>query len=306
MKKITFILLAVFIFSANNTIGQGSYLLNDNFDSYAVGTFPSTWVLRYPGYGSEYQIVTNSQFVSTGNSLKLEGRTNNSANAEFMLPSTPNIVWLELRVKVTHDGTIIYPTYPLALVGFNNNTVSSFSAGYACVSFNGAGSIVAGGSDIQTYNENQWYKVKIKYNTLMSTMDLWIDDVQKGTNMPVTGNTRMYNALLLHGGNAGSHSIDYFDNVKVWDEIYTGIDDAHGLNAIQISSNRDNNVVTVNCTSEAAGQLVSIYNMQGQLKLQRVMLEGRNDIHISELPKGLYVVKAGAKEYQSIKKILKN
>lgn len=305
MKRITLFLVAVLIFSANKVIGQNSYLQYENFDSYTVGAFPSSWVLRYPGYGTSFQGVTDSEFVSAGNSLKLEGRTNNSANAEFMLSSTPNIVWLELRVKVTHEGTISYPTYPLALVGFNNNTVSSFSAGYACVSFNGAGSIVAGGVDIQTYNENQWYKVKIKYNTLMSTMDLWIDDVQKGTNMPVTGNTRMYNAVLLHGGNAGSHSIDYFDNIKAWDEIYTRIDDAHGSNSVQISLNQDNNVVTVNCTSEAAGQLVSIYNIQGQLKLQQVMLEGSNDINISELPKGLYIVSAGAKGSESIQKILK-
>lgn len=119
-----------------------------------------------------------------------------------------------------------------------------------------------------------------------------------------TANTSKYNAVLLHGGNAG-HSIDYFDNVKVWEDTYTGIDKAHGENSIQIISNQANSIITINCTSEASEQLVSIYNIQGQLKMQQVLQEGINDVDIAELPKGLYVVKAGIKASQIMQKIMK-
>ena len=305
MKKITFIFMAIFVLSANMSIGQSSYLLNENFDSFTTGTFPSAWVLRYPGAGASLQVVTNSEFVSANNSLKLEGKASNSANAEFLLSSTPDIIWLELNVKVSHEGQISFPDYPHAIVGFNNNARSSWANGYGFVGFYTAGSIVAAGTTLQSYNENQWYKVKIKYNAALNTMDVWIDDVQKGANMPLSGNSSKYNALLLNGGNAG-HSIDYFDNVKVWAEISTGVDMTQGANAIQIGSNQDNSIVTIKCASEASGQLVSIYNIQGQLKLQQLLQEGTTDIDISALPKGLYVVKAGMNEYQSIQKILKN
>jgi hypothetical protein len=304
MKKNTFILLAVFILLGNRAICQGSYLLDEDFDSYTVGTFPSSWVLQYPGYGSDLQVVTNSEFVSGTSSLKLEGKSNNSANAEFMLTTKPDMVWLEVNVKITYEGTTFMKNYPHALVGFNNNYRSSFSNGYACVSFLESGSIVAAGTTLQSYNPNQWYKVKIKYNVPMNTMDVWIDDVQKGANIAFTANTSKYNAVLLHGGNAG-HSIDYFDNVKVWEDTYTGIDKAHGENSIQIISNQANSIITINCTSEASEQLVSIYNIQGQLKMQQVLQEGINDVDIAELPKGLYVVKAGIKASQIMQKIMK-
>ena len=304
MKKITFILLAVFIFSGNKVLCQSSDLLDENFDSYTPGTFPSGWTLQYPGAGSDVQVVTNAEFVSATNSLKLEGSPNNSANAEYIMSSTPDVVWLEFNVKITHVGQIHMSGYPHAIVGFNNNDMSSWCSGYASVGFSESGSVYAANTILQSYNENQWYKVKIKYNATLNTMDVWIDDVQKGANMAISGNSLKYNALLLNGGNAG-HSIDYFDNVKVWAETPTGIDNTQGANSIQISSNQDNSVVTINCTSEVAGQLVSIYNIQGQLKLQQLLQEGTNMIDISALPKGLYVVKAGIKECESIQKMMK-
>lgn len=304
MKKITFILLAVFILLGNKAICQSSHLLDENFDSYTVGTFPSNWILRYSGAGNDLQVVTNSEFVSGTNSLKLEGAPNNSANAEFLLTSTPDIVWLEFNVKVSHEGPVYMSGYPHAMIGFNNNDISSWCYGYASVGFSESGSIYAANTILQPYNKNQWYKVKIKYNAIMNTMDVWIDDVRKGTDMALAGNFLKYNAVLLNGGNAG-YSVDYFDDVKVWADTSTGIDKAYGANAIQISSNRDNGIVTINCASEASGQLVSIYNIQGQLKMQRTLQEGNNDVDMAALPKGLYVVKAGIKEYQTIQKVMK-
>ncbi len=304
MKRITFILLTVFMLIGNRAICQSSYLLDEDFDSYAVGIFPSGWMLQYPGYGSDLQVVTSSEFISGTNSLKLEGKSNNSANAEFMLTTTPDMVWLEVSVKITYEGTTFMKNYPHALVGFNNNYRSSFSNGYAHVSFLESGSIVAAGTTLQSYNPNQWYKVKIKYNVPMSTMDVWIDDVQKGANIAFTANTSKYNAVLLHGGNAG-HSTDYFDNVKVWEDTYTGIEKAYQANSIQISSNQHNNIVTIKCAREASGQLVSVYNMQGQLQMQQALQEGNNDVDMAALPTGLYVVKAGIKSFQAIQKIMK-
>lgn len=304
MKKITFILLTVFMLFGNKAICQSSYLLDENFDSYTVGTFPSSWMLRYPGAGSSLQVVTDTEFVSASNSLKLEGRPNVSANAEFLLTSTPDIVWLEFNVKVSHEGPVYMSGYPHALIGFNNNDISSWSYGYASVGFSESGSIYAAGTTLQSYNKNQWYKVKIRYNAVMNTMDIWIDDVQKGTNMTLAGNSLKYNAVLLNGGNAG-YSVDYFDNVKVWEDTYTGVDKTHGTHSIQISSNQDNGIVTVKCASEASGQLVSVYNMQGQLKMQQALQEGNNEVAMAALPTGLYVVKAGIKASQTIQKIMK-
>ncbi|BEG99075.1 hypothetical protein BSYN_13400 [Bacteroides sedimenti] len=285
-------------------MSQSSYLLNENFDSYTAGTFPSNWVLCYPGFGADLQVVTNSDFVSGPNSLKLEGATNNSANAEFRLSSTPDIIWLEVNVKVSHKDAIGIPSYPHANVGFNNNEVTTWGNGYGFVYFFASGSIVAGGKELQTYNENQWYKVKIKYNAGINKVDVWIDDVLKGSDLTLSGASLKYNALLLQGGNAG-HSIGCFDNVKVWADTSTGINETSASNSIQIISDQAQDVITVKCKNDAAGQLISIYNIQGQLILQQPLLEATTDINVSALPKGLYVAKAGNKECQSVQKFVK-
>lgn len=304
MKKITLILLTVLIFLSNKAMCQSSYLLNENFDSYTAGTFPSNWVLCYSGFGKNLQVVTSSDFVTGPNSLKLEGSTNESANAEFRLTSTPNIIWLEVNVKVTHKDAIGIPGYPQAQVGFNNNNVSSWSNGYGYVKFTGTGLITAGDKELQTYSENQWYKIKIKYNAGINKMDVWVNDVLKGSDLTLSGNSLKYNAILLHGGNAG-HSIDYFDDVKVWADTSTGINETSASNTVQIISDQAKDIITIKCNNEAAGQLISIYNIQGQLILQQPLLEAINDINISALPKGLYVVKAGNKECQSVQKFVK-
>lgn len=304
MKKITLIMMTVLFFLSSKAVCQNSYLLNENFDSYASGTFPSNWVLCYPGYGQSLQVVTNSDYASSPNSLKLEGATNNSSNAEFRLSTTPDIIWLEANIKVSHQGALDIPGYPLANIGFNNNEVSSWGNGYGCVGFFAAGSIVAGGTTLQAYNENQWYKIKIKYYAAINKIDVWVDDVLKGSGITLSGNQIKYNAVLLQGGNAG-HSVDHFDNVKVWADTSTGINEISAPNSIQIFSDLAKDVITIKCKNATPGQLISIYDIQGHLILQQPLQEAISNIDISTLPKGLYITKVGNKECLSVQKLVK-
>ena len=57
-----FAAMLVILVCAGN-VSAGDIIFEDNFDSYTVGTFPSSggWILRYTGLGSAYQIVDNSQ-----------------------------------------------------------------------------------------------------------------------------------------------------------------------------------------------------------------------------------------------------
>lgn len=303
MRKITLIMMTALLFLSSKAMCQNSYLLNENFDSYAVGTFPSEWVLCYPGYGKSLQVVTNSDSASSSNSLKLEGAAGNSANAEFRLSTTPDIIWLEANIKVSHQGALNIPSYPLANVGFNNNIVSSWANGYGCVGFF-ATSIVAGGTTLQAYNENQWYKIKIKYYAAINKIDVWVDDVLKGSGIAISGNQMRYNAVLLQGGNAG-HSVDYFDNVKVWADTSTGINEINAPNSIQIFPNPAKDVITIKCKNATPNQLISIYDIQGHLILQQPLQETISNIDISTLPKGLYITKVGNKECLSVQKLVK-
>lgn len=299
MKKTTLILTFILIGLANKAMCQSSYLVNENFDSYSVGTFPSTWTLTYPGYGTSLQVVSNSTSVSGSNSLKLEGAVGNAANADFNLSSTPDIVWLEVMVNPSKLEVPYYQYYPIAVVGLNNEAGSSWGNGYGCVYFTN-GSIYAGGPTatvLQTFNEGQWYKVKIKYYAALNKMDVWIDDVSKASGVALSGNSPKYNAALLVGSNA-CHTKCFFDNVKVWDDnaVTTGINEINSTPSIQIYPNPATDKITVKAPIVSPDQFISIYDITGHLLLQQPLKEETTDIDISSLSKGVYVAKMGDKK----------
>src|SRR3989339_2215654 len=66
-------------------------IFSDDFESYTVGTFPSSggWELVYSGAGSSYQYVDNTHAVSGTKSLHLIGSYCWSANAYHDVNNIP-------------------------------------------------------------------------------------------------------------------------------------------------------------------------------------------------------------------------
>lgn len=200
--------MLVILVCAGN-VSAGDIIFEDNFDSYTVGTFPSSggWILRYNGLGSAYQIVDNSQYVSPPNSLKLEGRYGWAAAADHLLSEKPDQVILEADIKVTRPdgGTTGWLN---AFVNFVDPDVS-WGRFYAGTYF-GANKLI---NEKIPYNFNQWYHIKVKQDMTTRSYDVWIDDELIGTfNVPIDG---YYKAIRLDAGNAG-HTRAWFDNVKVY------------------------------------------------------------------------------------------
>ncbi len=306
MKKITLILAFVLIGLTNKAMCQGSYLVNENFDSYSAGAFPTTCTLTYPGYGASLQVVSNSTSVSGSNSLKLEGATGNSANVDFNLSSTPDIVWLDVMVNPSKLEPPYYINYPIAVVGFNNEAGSTWGDGYGCVYFTN-GAIYAGGTNLQPFNESQWYKVTIKYYATLNKMDVWIDNTPKASNVALSGKPgHYYNSVLLAGSNA-CHTKCFFDNVKVWDQstIPTGMNEINSTPAIQIYPNPATDKITVKAQVISPDQLISIYDLTGHLLLRQQLQEETTDIDISSLSKGVYVAKMGDKKSTTSQRLVK-
>ena len=294
----------LFILTGLTNHVMGQTLLDDNFDAYTIGTFPTTWVLKYSGFGASLQSVSNTKAVSASNSLKLEGKSNNSANADFMLKSTPDVVWLEVSVNTSKLETAAYPTYSTATVCFNNETASSWGQGYAGVNFIAGSIYTSTGVNLQNFTEGLWYKVKIKYMVSAKRMDVYIDDVLKATNIVLAGNNTKYNSVLLQGGNA-CHTLSYFDDVKVWDDLSTGMNEIKTTNLIQIYPNPATNKITIKNQSTVQNQQISIYDVQGQLVLSSSSKQAITDIDISKLAKGLYVTKIGNDEKVSTQSFIK-
>ncbi|WP_156153686.1 hypothetical protein [Methanosarcina sp. MTP4] len=195
------------IASANSAADNA--IFEDNFDSYPVGVFPSSggWNLKYSGYGASYQIVDNSQSVSSPNSLKLEGRSGWAACADRPLPETPDQVIFEVDVNVVKPGSS---------TGWVNSYVSlvdpnvGWGRAYGLVGF-GANMLVGPGE--VPYNLNQWYHVKVKIDIVDRIYDVWLDGELIGENLPLPADGT-YKCVRLSGDNCG-HTRVLFDNVLV-------------------------------------------------------------------------------------------
>ncbi len=217
------------IASANSI--ADTVIFEDNFDSYPVGVFPSSggWNLKYSGYGASYQMVDNSQSVSSPNSLKLEGQYGWAACADRPLPETPDQVIFEVDVNVVKPGSS---------TGWVNSYVSlvdpnvGWGRAYGLVGF-GANMLVGPGE--VPYNLNQWYHVKVKIDMVDRVYDVWLDGelIGEDLSLPADGT---YKCVRLSGDNCG-HTRVLFDNVLV-----TEVDETSSENLIQLTKNSGHDV----------------------------------------------------------------
>ena len=77
--------------------------------------------------------------------------------------------------------------------------------------------------------------------------------------------------------------------------------------AVRIYPNPANDIITVENTSLLNKEtIISIYNMQGQLMLQKDIQQAKTEINISELHSGMYYIKVKTKKGTIVKKLIKN
>ena len=72
------------------TQAQEADIFRDDFESYAVGTFPSAggWILVWNGKGNQYQVITDARYHSSRKSFQLWGTYGWSAHAERHFSTT--------------------------------------------------------------------------------------------------------------------------------------------------------------------------------------------------------------------------
>jgi hypothetical protein len=193
----------------------------DNFERYAVGTFPSSggWELWYNGAGTEQQVIVDNFSVSATKSLKLLGLNNWAAFAAKRFTSTSNMIGFEVAVRV--EETNGQPRDD-ARVSFTKKLSSSISREYAPVTFQDDGRIISGGQVLQSYVDGTWYKIKLIMDRDNETYSVWVDGELKGENLLVKTTSGDVTAYPSHGIEAFSVSqcfnsvTVHFDDVKIF------------------------------------------------------------------------------------------
>ena len=202
--------------SASAAVESAQLVLSEGFDSYVVGTFPSSggWRLVWNGAGTSSQVVTNTVSLSPPNSMQMKGAYAWSAAMDHAISSNREVVWFEVKMRISARGD--------GGVGIWNLGESTWGQYYCYVYFGTDGRIFLGyGRDglegsypTVNYQPNQWYKVKVKYTTLTGRADVWVNDTIAAQNVQLFSGGVGYREFLLRGGWSGQF-LNY-DDARVW------------------------------------------------------------------------------------------
>ena len=187
-----------------------TYLINDDFESYPIGSFPSSggWYERYNGSGQN--IVDNTHAHSGSKAFRLQGLPNWGATIE-----NHNAQWQSNSIKMGYE-IYVYPLGGgLGIHFFDYSPI--WGAAWGGIGFGTDGYIYASGQQIMGYSSNQWYKVKVEIENIPPyKYKVWIDDIYYGEypspdNPNHNINESYFTIVSGHAGNYG-----WFDDAKVW------------------------------------------------------------------------------------------
>ncbi|SEG61029.1 Por secretion system C-terminal sorting domain-containing protein [Halpernia humi] len=276
------------------TLMFGQVLVNDDFESDALGAFPSGYKLQYNGTGTANQKVVNNVVKNGAQSFQLEGKANWSAEV-YKIVDFPNLVTVEswFNMDLAANGLS-------AGIGIGNFSVGSWGTRVSRLEFCETGNIYMtsyyNGSGPRyllnlKYEVNKWYFIKIEHNLTTRKAKVFID----GQQLTGTIGSEVFSEfdlqktitpihLQLLAGNAGKARA-MFDDVKVYD--------TNGLATVEDST--DNFIVYL---SENQGEIFLknlsapkdfiIYDAVGNFVKGGKLLQ--NSISITALEPGVYFV----------------
>jgi len=210
LMLIFLIVLPAFAVFTPKARASENVIFQDDFESYAVGTFPSSggWQLVYNGAGDQYQVITSDYSASGSQSLQMEGQYGWSAVVAKDFASSSNLIGFEAYLMGTPG---CWPS-----VGFGNEAIQPWGRLYGAVGVDTIdGYIVAGSQNLQPCTANTWYKIREVMDRNAGTFDVWIDDQLKGTNIQEANNPWEIQSLRF---DVGWHNVlNYYDDVKVFE-----------------------------------------------------------------------------------------
>jgi len=227
LKAVSVIVLMLFLasmltvsFNITSVKAIETTIFDDGFESYAVGTFPSSggWELVWNGQGNNFQIVVDSKSFSGTKSSQLWGSPGWSAVAQKKFSTTSQKIGYEFAILIDSIGSggpgrIEHP-------GFFNREAYVWGRYYATVNFNHDDLKIyddALGEVLGTWEPGTWYYVKVVLDRGVNKYDVWINGEMKGVQLDTHhSDTHLINALALVSDHAGVKV--YYDDVKVFFE----------------------------------------------------------------------------------------
>jgi len=188
--------------------GQETVIFQDDFESYAIGSFPSSggWQIVWNGAGNQYQVITNSYSHSPSKSLQLVGSYGWSVVVKKDFSTNASVIGYEASLMSTNiagGGGI----------SFFNRPIDTWGRFYAGVGFLD-GYIESGSVKFQPFTPYTWYKIRVVLDKITRKYDVWIDDALVGKDLVEPNDPN--EILSLHIGVGWKQVAHYFDDIKVF------------------------------------------------------------------------------------------
>lgn len=199
-------------------LNSQTYIINDDFESDALGTLPDGWVIRYNGTGNANQKVVDFPVKNGIHSFQVSG-SGWAANLSKSVSNMPNNVtyegWARTENVSGRNGIAIgnpdeftWGAFLARVEFYNGNIITYYHTG-------GYGTQYV----LQTASPNIWYHFKIETNTEAATYKVYINGLQASSNTTGTTITEFPypttitpTSVELYG-----NSMVYFDDVKLYE-----------------------------------------------------------------------------------------
>ncbi len=201
---------------------SGTIIFEDDFETYAVGSFPSAggWELVWNGKGTAYQVMTDTVSYSPTKSLRLWGQSGWSANVQRKFTSSAEIIGFEAYIRTESNTGSGWKVAGICF--WKLDSPVPWGKRFADVGFGPDGQLytrpVKGSSSYfplgLSYEADRWYKVGVIIDRTVETYDVWIDDVLAAEDVTIW-DTYEIDALMMESGHSSIKV--YFDDIRVFE-----------------------------------------------------------------------------------------
>lgn len=197
---------------------QQNILLQEDFESYASGTFPSSggWRAYFNAVDDpSHNIVTDSTSYSGSKSLQVYG-SHWGCWAALVAHDLPkrDVIYIEAAMKASGEaGGGCHKNDITITLGLRENIVSwGWIDNKKLIIFKSDGKIYGINGVLQNFMPNKWYKIKIRLDSVSGKVTYWIDG-----NYIATQNVESfdYDTIGFESGDGKG----WVDDVKVYYEV---------------------------------------------------------------------------------------
>jgi hypothetical protein len=253
------------------SVGGGmaeNLIFSDDFENYAVGSFPGQWTLVFNGMGNQYQKVVDTTSDSPTKSLRMQGEKNWAADAVRFFQSDADKIGFEVSVRVSQNNGKTEDDVKVGLWKRLDWGTALWTDGIA---FTDNGTIVARdvvaregtGQVLQSYVPNQWYKIRFELDRQNRLISVWVDGELKGQNIKGSDKPYDFDGLAV-SGRYTEIPVNY-DDVKIFEGEMTSLtEDNYGIRGIYSAEMQHWNTTTSNWETVAFLQKETNITLTGE------------------------------------------